>query len=86
MAIIVFYLDHKRKKWVENDEWLEKNRQEIMNSVLDSDRISMFYRKTTAMEEKEALNARTLSSIFDEDMEQERRTKAELLANQNSSN
>ena len=50
LAITTFVLDNKRKVWIKNDEWLEENRNEIMESVLVYDRFQkQFERQNNAM-------------------------------------
>ena len=50
LAITTFVLDNKRKVWIKNDEWLEENRNEIMESVLVYDRFQQqFERQNNAI-------------------------------------
>jgi hypothetical protein len=50
LAITTCVLDNKRKVWIKNDEWLEENRNEIMESVLVYDRFQQqFERQNNAM-------------------------------------
>ena len=38
LIVSVLLLQRKRKKWMANDEWLEKNKKEIMDEVLVHER------------------------------------------------
>jgi exonuclease I len=63
----VILLQQKRKKWLANDEWLEKNKQEIMNEVLVHERFLQVYEQMENEEVNEA-QIRSMSGFFsDED-------------------
>lgn len=67
LIVSVILLQQKRKKWLANDEWLEKNKQEIMNEVLVHERFLQVYEQMENEEVNEA-QIRSMSGFFsDED-------------------
>ena len=80
LAITTFVLDNKRKVWIKNDEWLEENRNKIMESVMVYDRFANQYDKAHNEDDD---RARGYSGIFDEELqdEEDRKISMELLDN-----
>jgi peptidyl-tRNA hydrolase len=63
LIVSVILLQQKRKKWLANDEWLEKNKQEIMNEVLVHERFLQVYEQMENEEVNEA-QIRSMSGFF----------------------